>query len=238
MQDDKKVSLEREGSWRMFNRIAHRYDLLNRLLSMRQDVAWRKRILRDLPDGDELRVLDVATGTADVLLALAKSPRMRQGVGLDMAAGMLAFAQSKVADRRLDDRITLVRGDGTRLPFATGSFDVATIAFGIRNVPDVPAGLAELRRVLAPGGRAMVLEFSLPGNALMRRLYLFYFRHVLPRLGGLVSGDPQAYRYLNQTAETFPYGEAFVQLMRNAGFQTVEAIPLTFGIATLYRADV
>ncbi|MDX9973990.1 MAG: ubiquinone/menaquinone biosynthesis methyltransferase, partial [FCB group bacterium] len=205
----------------MFNRIAHRYDLLNRLLSMRQDVAWRKRILRNLPDRSNLRVLDVATGTADVLLALAKSPRVAGGVGLDMSEGMLAFAQPKLAQRGLGDRYTLVRGDGTRLPFATGSFDIATIAFGIRNVPDVPAGLSEMRRILAPGGRAMVLEFSLPGNALFRRLYLFYFRHILPRLGGMISGDAHAYRDLNQTVETFPYGEAFAQLMRTAGFRSV-----------------
>jgi demethylmenaquinone methyltransferase/2-methoxy-6-polyprenyl-1,4-benzoquinol methylase len=237
MRNEDKNLLDREGSWRMFNRIARRYDLLNRVLSMRQDVAWRKRLRRHLPDRPNLRVLDVATGTADVLLTLAKDTRVTRGVGLDMAAEMLSVGQGKIAGRNLAAHTTLVRGDGVRLPFADGAFDAATIAFGIRNVPDVPAALAEMRRVLAPGGRAMVLEFSLPGNALMRHAYLFYFRHVLPRLGGFVSGDRKAYVYLNRTVETFPYGEAFLELMRAAGFRSVGAEPLTFGIATLYRGD-
>jgi demethylmenaquinone methyltransferase/2-methoxy-6-polyprenyl-1,4-benzoquinol methylase len=222
----------------MFDRIAHRYDLLNRLLSFGRDVAWRRRLVTRLPEGEPLAVLDLATGTADVLLTLAREcPRVRTGVGADMSGGMLEHGHRKIRERGLDGRFRLVRTDATALGLAPGAFDAVTIAFGIRNVIDVDAGLREMFRVLRPGGRALILEFSLPANRAFRALYLFYFRHVLPRLGGLISGDFAAYRYLNQTVETFPYGDAFARLMRDAGFTRVEAEPLTFGIATLYRGD-
>lgn len=228
----------RNQVWRMFDRIAHRYDLLNRLLSFGRDVAWRKRMLRHLPPGGALRALDLATGTADVLLGLRQgSPRVASGVGLDPSMGMLRFGHEKIARRGLAGSLALLRGDGADLPLADASFDLATIAFGIRNYEDVPRGLREMHRVLRPGGRLMVLEFSLPPNALFRAFYLFYFRHILPRLGGLISGDAHAYRYLNRTVETFPYGAAFCALLRDAGFGRVEAVPLTLGIATLYLAD-
>jgi len=223
----------------MFDRIAPRYDLLNRLLSFRQDVAWRKRLARLLPDKPALRVLDLATGTGDVLLALYRqSGRVSCGVGIDMAGKMLSIGQRKIGDQRLNRRLSLVRGDAMRIAFQDASFDAVTIAFGIRNVSDVPAALEEMRRVLAPGGRALILEFSLPGNAVFRAAYLFYFRHICPRIGALISGDRYAYRYLNQTVETFPYGEAFCVLMRSARFRSVRAHPLTFGIATIYEGEV
>jgi demethylmenaquinone methyltransferase/2-methoxy-6-polyprenyl-1,4-benzoquinol methylase len=222
-------------AWQMFDRIARRYDLLNRLLSLGRDVAWRKRLARHLPDGAALRVLDVATGTADVLLFLHDAcGRIGSGVGVDMSSGMLGHGLRKVRRRDETGRFRLVRGDATVLPVRAGSFDAATIAFGIRNVEDVPAGLREMHRALRPGGRALILEFSLPRNRLVRLGYLAYFRHVLPRIGGLVSGDLAAYRYLNATVETFPYGEAFCALMRDAGFMDVRAFPYTLGIATLY----
>lgn len=222
----------------MFDRIAHRYDLLNRLLSFRQDVVWRKRLARLLPERPDLRVLDLATGTGDVLLSLYRwSGRVASGVGVDMSGKMLAFGRGKIADRSLGQRLSMVRGDAMCIGFRDASFDAVTIAFGIRNVSDVPCALREMRRVLAPGGRVLVLEFSLPGNPLFRRAYLFYFRHVLPRIGALISGDSYAYRYLNQTVESFPYGEDFCALMRDAGFERVRAHPLTFGIATIYEGD-
>lgn len=225
-------------SWKMFDRIARRYDFLNRLLSFRQDVAWRKRMIRNLPAGDELRLLDLATGTGDVLINIHRaSGKIGFGVGLDMSSGMLEHGRRKVRDLGLDDVLALVRGDAMRTGLTDEAFDVATISFGIRNVPDVPMALRDIHRVLKPGGRGMVLEFSIPKNALFRAVYLFYFRHVLTRIGSMVSGDAQAYRYLNRTVESFPYGEAFAALMRDAGFVNVEARPLTFGIATLYTGD-
>jgi len=222
----------------MFDRIAHRYDLLNRLLSMGTDIRWRKQMAQHLPEGDALNVLDLATGTADVLISLRKhAPRVRRGVGMDMSGGMLHHGLEKLRHLGLHGPFQLVRADATCVAAASGAFDAATISFGIRNVLDVSAGLREMRRVLRPGGRALILEFSLPGNRLLRALYLFYFRNILPLLGGLISGDASAYRYLNETVESFPYGEAFCVLMRDAGFSGVRAIPLSFGIATLYVGE-
>lgn len=222
----------------MFDRIAHRYDLLNRLLSFGRDVAWRKQIARHLPPGTALRVLDLATGTADVLLENSRrTGRIAWGVGVDPSAGMLSFGRKKLRESALSGKHALVRGDAAQLGLQSEIFDAVTIAFGIRNVDDPSAGLREMCRVLKPGGRALVLEFSLPANALFRGVYLFYFRHVLPRIGGIISGDPAAYRYLNKTVEAFPYGDAFCRLMREAGFAQAEALPLTFGIATLYIGE-
>lgn len=222
----------------MFDRIAHRYDLLNRILSMGTDKGWRKKMRQYLPGTGPLRLLDLATGTADVMLFLDKtSGRIGSGVGLDLSAGMLHYGQIKIRERGLSQRLRMVRGDATCLGAAADSFDAATFSFGIRNVLDVPAALREMLRVLRPGGRALILEFSIPGNPLVRIPYLFYFRHILPLIGGAVSGDASAYRYLNKTVETFPYGEAFLSLMRDAGFTNTRAIPLTFGIATLYLGD-
>ena len=233
----KAESPPRQQVWEMFDRIAHRYDLLNRLLSFGRDVSWRKQVVRHLPPGAGLRVLDLATGTADVLIALARSGRLAAGVGLDRSAGMLALGVRKIRDRGLADRLSLVQGDAVNLGLRANAFDAVTMAFGIRNVTDMDAGLREMLRILTPGGRALILEFSLPGNRAFRGVYLAYFRHVLPRIGGLLSGDAHAYRYLNQTVETFPYGEAFCEHMRRAGFHRVAARSLTFGIATLYAGE-
>lgn len=225
-------------TWRMFDRIAARYDLLNRLLSFRRDVAWRKRLCRHLPDRGGQRVLDLATGTADVLLSLFKNnAKVRSGVGMDPSAKMLALAKDKVEARHLGDKVHMLRSDAACIALEDGTFDAATMAFGIRNVADVGAALREIHRVLKPAGRALILEFSLPEGRCFRALYLFYFRHVLPRAGALVSGDGDAYRYLNASVEEFPYGQAFADLMRAAGFANVEAFPLTHGIATLYQGD-
>lgn len=235
---DTTAAPSRHDAHRMFDRIAHRYDLLNRLLSMRRDVAWRREMARQLPDGQNLRLLDLATGTGDVLIELKhRCPRIARGIGLDMSAGMLAHGAEKLKRKGLTATCAMVRGDAVHLGVADASFDAITIAFGIRNVTDVPQALREMHRILKPGGRALILEFSLPPNALIRSGYLIYFRHVLPRIGGIVSGDSNAYRYLNQTVETFPYGDAFAALMREAGFANVVQTPLTFGIATLYRGD-
>ena len=228
--------LSREGVWRMFDRIAGRYDLLNRLLSGRQDVRWRAKLIRRLPERGALRLLDLATGTADVPLAAARrAPGLERAVGVDMAGAMLAVGRTKIARAGEGGRLHLVRGDAMTTCFPNGSFDAATIAFGIRNVTNLDKALREMRRVLRPGGRALVLEFSLPASPVLRWGYLWYLRHVLTRLGALVSGDAHAYRYLNQTIESFPHGEAFLERMRRAGFEAVKAQPLTFGIATLYE---
>ncbi len=224
--------------WKMFDRIAHRYDLLNRLLSMWQDVRWRNRVARHLPDRDDQNILDLATGTGDLLISIFNhSKRVKSGIGIDMAEKMLEFGRPKLVKRNLQDKITLQTGNATDIPFEENRFDAVTISFGIRNVTDVSQSLGEMHRVLNDGGRAIILEFSLPKNKLMRNSYLFYFRNVLPRIGGLISGDSFAYRYLNETVETFPYGQDFCDLMTATGFKNVRQSPLTFGIATIYQGD-
>lgn len=225
-------------SWKMFDRIAHRYDFLNRILSFRQDVAWRKRMIQCLPEGNSLTHLDLATGTGDVLINIHQiSGRIGNGIGLDMSGGMLSYGRIKLLQKNLTDKLKLMRGDAMAIGTDDDSFDVATISFGIRNVPDVPKALRDIHRVLKPNGRALILEFSIPRNPIIRIGYLFYFRHILTRIGGWISGDSQAYKYLNSTVEAFPYGDEFVSLMRDAGFNRIEAHELTFGIATLYVGD-
>lgn len=191
-----------------------------------------------LPAGDKLSVLDVATGTADQLFSLIRhEPRVEKGVGLDMSEKMLEVGRQKVAERGLTERIQLRTGDAVSIPEGDGLYDAVTISFGIRNVVDVVKALTEMRRVLRPGGRVLVLEFSLPSFAPFRVFYLFYLRRILPVLGGWLSGDREAYHYLNVTVETFPYGQAFCALMTKAGLVSVAAHPLTFGIATIYQGD-
>lgn len=227
----------RENVHRMFDRIAPRYDLLNHLLSFNRDKVWRRRMATLLPTRANLKLLDLATGTGDQLIALYDSGKVASGVGVDPSEKMLEIGVDKIRRRGLSDKLTMLTGSGEAIPCADKSVDVVTISFGIRNVTDVPKALREMNRVLKPDGRALILEFSLPKSAMVRAGYLFYFRHILPSLGGIISGDRKAYKYLNQTVETFPYGEQFVALMREAGFDSVKATPLTFGVATIYQGD-
>ncbi len=226
----------REAVWEMFNRIARRYDMLNRVLSFRRDVAWRKRMAGFLQDRRELVLLDLATGTGDQIFHLmAGGADIASAVGMDMSEQMLAVGREKVQKQDMGKRIELSVGDAVEIPSDDGLFDVATISFGIRNVVDVSRALSEMLRVLRPGGSAMILEFSMPENAIVRGGYTFYLRHLLPFIGGIISGDSYAYRYLNKTIETFPYGEAFCDLMRDAGFENATATQLTFGVASIYH---
>lgn len=224
-------------SWRMFDRIAPTYDLVNRSLSMGQDILWRGRLSRRVPAVNDLHVLDLATGTGDQLLSVinTRPEAVIEAVGLDLSEGMLEVGRRKMKARGLDSLVKLIHGDASKLPFEDRSFHAVTMSFGIRNVDDVGATLAEIRRVLRPDGRALIMEFSLPRQRALRGLYLVYLRQLLPRLGGLISGDTTAYRYLNLTVEDFPYGEEFCDLMRAAGFSEASASPLTFGIASIYE---
>jgi demethylmenaquinone methyltransferase/2-methoxy-6-polyprenyl-1,4-benzoquinol methylase len=222
----------------MFDRISHRYDLLNHLLSFGRDFAWRRRAVGFLPKAADMVVLDLACGTADLALTAVK--HRGNGIrvfGVDMSERMLRVGLTKVSRRGLADCVHLLRGDGMQLPLPDGKFDAAMIAFGIRNMSDPRLCLRELFRILRPGGRLVVLEFSIPENRLIRALYLPYFRYILPRLGGLVSGDTFAYSYLDRTVETFARGEEFEQLLREAGFERTLQQPLTFGVATIYVGD-
>ncbi len=235
-----QVEQTRKNVWVMFDRIAHRYDLLNRLLSFRQDVAWRNKLSRYLPKQDNLAVLDVATGTGDVLISLLKkSPKNKiaKSIGIDMAEKMLQFGREKLKRLKLDNRIELHQGNATDIQFNENTFDVATISFGIRNVNNLDLGIQNMYRVLKKNGRVLILEFSLPSNNLLKKLYLFYFRRILPFIGGIISGDSYAYNYLNQSVESFPYGNDFCEVLRRNGFNNVKYHTLTFGIASIYQGD-
>lgn len=231
------VSPSRHDVHRMFDRISPRYDLLNRLLSLGLDRAWRRRAVAELPRDAETPVLDLACGTGDVALAAAVADTRRRVIGIDMAERMLTLAASKAAAKGWSDRIQFLRGDGHALPLPDESVGAVTIAFGIRNMADLDVCLGEMRRVLRRGGKAIILEFSLPQNHLLRRLHLFYIRRIVPAVGRTVSGDSYAYAYLNQTIETFPYGQAFCELMARAGFTSPQARPLNGGIVTLYTGQ-
>jgi len=221
----------------MFDRIAPRYDLLNRLFSFGCDVGWRRRVAERLPSDKPLDLLDLAAGTADVMISLCRRrPNIGSAIGLDLALDMLRLGNRKLVAADLDSRTALAVGDAAGMPFASNSFDYVTIAFGIRNFDNIDASLSEIRRILRPGGKLLILEFSLPSNRIIRAMHLGYLRHVIPALGGLISGDGAAYRHLNTSIERFPYGEAFCELLRRAGFNSVTGQPLTFGVATLYEA--
>lgn len=232
-----KNNPSRKDVFRMFDRIAPRYDFLNHFLSFYRDKVWRRRLAQQLPARNDLDMLDLATGTADQLLALFKTGKVKSGVGLDPAEKMLAIGRRKIEKKNLADKIKLLPGSAENLPFGNDTFDVVAISFGIRNVTDVTRALAEMHRVLRHGGRALILEFSLPRNRLIRKIYLLYLRKILPLMGGFIAGDHHAYRYLNETVEVFPYGEDFCAMMSAAGFTGVHARPMTFGVATLYRGD-
>jgi len=220
----------------MFDRIAPRYDLLNRLLSAGTDVRWRRRAMDLLDLAPPARVLDLCTGTADLLMeALARDPRNR-GLGVDLSHGMLRRGARKLDRGGFSGRAALVGGDGEDLPLREGVFDGALVAFGIRNVGDPLRALREVRRALRPGGRFVVLEFSMP-RGVLGGLYRLYFRHLLPRVGGLVSGDGSAYSYLPDSVARFPSPEGFAALMRDAGFTAVRWSLLTGGIACLHRGE-
>lgn len=221
----------------MFDEIAPRYDLLNRVLSFGIDVRWRKRavaLLGDALSGRPDRLLDVATGTADLAVeALSLGPR--EVVGVDISEGMLAGGREKLRKKGLADRVTLVQGDAADLPFEDDSFDGALVAFGVRNFEDLRAGLEGIRRVLKPSAPLVVLEFSHPTTFPVKQGYAFYSKHVLPRVGRAVSGSSEAYEYLPESVAAFPDGEAFLTVMREAGYRAPMAEPLTFGIVSLYR---
>lgn len=233
-----ELSDKGRGVRKMFDTIAPRYDLLNRLLSFGVDRHWRRYAVSQLDIPPNGRVLDIATGTCDVALEVAsRTDSSVRIVGEDFTQGMLVHGQKKLDQSAYADRILLVNAPCEAIPHPDDSFNGITIAFGIRNVVEREEGLREMVRVLKPGGRAVILEFSNPRSRLFRNLYYFYFRHLLPAIGGLFS-QRSAYQYLPDSVLEFPAQEDFCTMMREAGFSAVSCKDLTGGIASVYVGDV
>ena len=229
---------KKESVRKMFDGIAPSYDRLNHLMSLGVDRRWRRRALRETVDGTPQQVLDVACGTGDSTIAVARAAAPGSLVtGADISEGMMALVAEKAAKAGVADRIRLVVADGEALPFSDASFDRVTCAFGIRNFEHKEVGLKEFHRVLKPGGRAVVLELSVPQNRLLRALYDLYFLHILPWVGGLVSGDKAAYKYLPASVHAFPAPDAFCAMLRDAGFARVRHTALTFGLCRLFVGE-
>ncbi len=220
----------------MFNNIANRYDLLNRMLSAGLDVQWRKKAIAELQDIKPKIILDVATGTADVALLTAKMIRPQSIIGIDIADAMLGNGRKKIVDAGLSDVIKLENGNGEAINQLDNTFDAITVAFGVRNFQHLDKGLREMYRVLKPGGKIVVLEFSRPSNAMMKKFYNWYMKSVTPGVGSLMAGNKAAYTYLNESAKAFPEREQFVAILSKAGYQNTYFKPLTFGICCIYVA--
>jgi len=227
--------MPRPGSGTMFDGIAGRYDLLNRIISLGLDHRWRKHTVAALELGPLGRVLDLATGTADVAFEVLRQHPLATVVGLDPSAGMLAVGERKSVAAGLTARLELRQGKAEDLPFAADSFDALTIAFGVRNVADRPAGLAEMARVVRPGGRIAILEGSEPAKGLLGFAAHIHLHYLVPRLGAWLSGE-QEYRYLQTSIAAFPPPEEFAEQMRRAGLRVLAVRPLTFGVCHLYLA--
>ena len=238
MEADEKLVLPKSDSWKMFNSIAGRYDFLNRLLSLGQDVRWRNALKQFLPVTSGKTILDLATGTADVLIALAKdNPKVHRGIGVDPAVKMLEIGRNKIKALHLEDRLLLQQGDAQALPFLDETFDCVTISFGIRNIPDLRLALLEMYRVTKKGGRVLILEFSKPENPVLKAGHWLYLQTFVPLVGLLFSGNFKAYTYLNQTIQTFPYGDRFCKILKQMGFVQIKPYPLMGGAATIYAAE-
>lgn len=227
---------KKEKVQEMFNGIAPKYDLLNLLLSMGIDKSWRRKAMRELEGGRRRTVLDIACGTGDFSIEALRHG-VERVVGADISENMLAVAREKAREKGLEDRLEFRYGDSENLDFEDGTFDAVTVAFGVRNFEHLERGLAEMCRVLRPGGKVVVLEFSTPERFPMKQLYRFYFKQILPRVGGLVSGDRKAYEYLPASVFAFPQGDRFLQIMRSCGYRNVAQRRLTFGIASLYTGE-
>ena len=219
----------------MFNSIAPRYDFLNRFLSLGIDKGWRKKAINSIASIQPKQILDVATGTGDLAIAAMRLYPTKI-TGIDISGQMLEVGRTKMTDLKLDDTIELLKGDSEALMFNDNNFDAVTVAFGVRNFEHLQTGINEMYRVLKPGGKIAVLEFSKPKSFPFKQFYDVYFRYILPVWGGLISKNKQAYTYLPESVKHFPEGNDFLTYLHNAGFTQTNVQSLTFGICSLYTA--
>lgn len=224
---------KRERVEQMFDSIAPRYDVLNRVLSAGIDKKWRRKAIDLLQPLAPKSILDIATGTADFALE-AERLHPTSIIGVDISEQMLAYGRKKIEEKKLSSLITLLQGDSENLNFPDATFDAVTVAFGVRNFEHLELGLGEMLRVLKPGGMVVILEFSQPEQFPVKQFYRFYSRYILPVVGQLISKERAAYEYLPESVEAFPYGNRFKTILEKCGYQQPQIYPLTFGIASIY----
>ena len=227
---------KKEQVAQMFDTISGNYDGLNRVISFGIDVKWRKKVLKLVSDKNPQTILDIATGTGDLALLMTQTNATKI-IGLDISAGMLDVGRKKIAEKKLDGKIEMVLADSENIPYEDATFDAITVAFGVRNFETLEKGLAEILRVLKPGGIFVILETSVPEKFPFKQGYKFYSKNILPLIGKMFSKDNSAYQYLSDSASVFPYGEALNNILRKIGFIDVKALPQTFGVATIYSAS-
>ena len=221
----------------MFDNIAYRYDFLNRFLSVGIDIQWRKKAIRQLRNKNPKIILDVATGTADVAIMTARILQPDKIIGIDISDGMLGFGRQKIEKLGLGNLIELLNGDSETIKFDDNSFDAVTVAFGVRNFQNLEKGLSEIKRVLKPGGKLVVLEFSKPKAAVVKQLYNVYMNVVAPNMGKLFSKNRNAYKYLDESIKKFPEGKNFTTILDNLGYTNTYCKPLSFGICSIYCGE-
>ena len=220
----------------MFDTISGDYDGLNRVISFGIDIKWRKKVVKIIKDTNPDSILDIATGTGDLAINLAKTNASKI-VGLDISRGMLEIGKTKIKKKNLDSKIEMILGDSENMPFKDNYFDAITVAFGVRNFETLDNGLKEIYRVLKPNGTFVILETSMPTKTPYKQGYNFYTKNILPLIGKAFSKDKSAYKYLCESASVFPFGEALNNILRNIGFINVEDFPQTFGVATIYKSS-
>jgi len=226
---------KKEQVTEMFDNVSKKYDFLNRVLTFGLDVNWRKKVVKIVAENKAKNILDIATGTGDLAINLAKI-KDAQITGLDISNGMLSIAKEKVKKKQLTDKIKLILGDSEKLSFNNNLFDAITVGYGVRNFENLDKGLQEIYRVLKPNGIFVVLETSQPTAFPMKQLFQFYSKYIIPTVGGLFSKDKKAYSYLPESAANFPYGKAFNNILIKNGFISAQDIPVAFGISTIYIA--
>jgi demethylmenaquinone methyltransferase/2-methoxy-6-polyprenyl-1,4-benzoquinol methylase len=230
-----KGESKRERVEEMFDSIAPKYDLLNKVLSGGVDRGWRKKAINQLIPIAPKQILDIATGTADLALEAVRL-KPTSIVGVDISNKMLDIGRLKIQKKSLSNLIKLTQGDSENLPFENESFDAITVAFGVRNFEHLEIGLAEMNRVMKPNGMTVILEFSQPTQFPIKQFYNFYSKSIMPTIGQMLSKERSAYEYLPESVKAFPYGNAFLDVLKKTGFKDVKCIPLTFGIASIYTA--
>lgn len=226
---------KKEQVTQMFDTISKEYDGLNRVISFGTDIKWRKKVVQIITKTNPVKVLDIATGTGDLAINLVKTNASKI-VGLDISEGMLNVGKEKVTKLNLNETIEMVLGDSENIPFKNNEFDAITVAFGVRNFENLEKGLSEIYRVLKPGGTFVVLETSVPSKFPFKQGYKIYTNFIMPAIGKIFSKDKVAYQYLSDSAASFPYGEAFNNILQKIGFNTIENKPQTFGVASIYVA--